>query len=178
MKESNDFDMVIKVVVVGDSYVGKSNIVSRYTKDIFTQETKSTIGVEFGSKKVEIGDVKIKAQIWDTAGQERYKSVANAYYKSAKGALVVFDITEINSFNNVDNWITEVKSKADEDCVVILVGNKIDLTDNRKITPKQGIEKAKKYEIHYVETSACTANNINQLFQTLTEGIFLLFRNL
>ena len=173
MKDSDDFDMVVKIVVIGDSNVGKSNIVNRYTKDKFTEETKSTIGVEFGTKKIEIDNVKIKAQIWDTAGQERYKSVTNVYYKSAKGAIVVFDITEPESFSNVDEWIKELKTKADEECVIILVGNKIDLEHLRRVPQSDGIEKAKRYGLHYIETSACTSMNINQLFQTLIEGFFL-----
>jgi Ras-related protein Rab-11A len=172
MKDSDDFDMVVKIVVIGDSNVGKSNIVNRYTKDKFTEEIKSTIGVEFGTKKIVIDNVKIKAQIWDTAGQERYKSVTNAYYKSAKGAIVVFDITELNSFNNVDEWIKELKIKADEDCVIILVGNKIDLENKRCISQAEGIEKAKHFGVHYIETSASLAINIDQLFQTLIEGYF------
>jgi small GTP-binding protein len=170
MKEQEDFDMVIKIVVIGDSAVGKSNIVSRYTKDKFLEDTKSTIGVEFGNKRLEINGVKIKAQIWDTAGQERYKAVTNAYYNSSKGAIVVYDITEPISFNNADTWINELKSKVDDECITFLVGNKIDLNSQRKITQKQGIEKAEKYNMHYIETSACTAENINMLFGMLIDG--------
>jgi small GTP-binding protein len=168
MKDQHYFDMIIKIVIIGDSAVGKSKIVSRYTRNIFQENTKSTIGVEYGNKILVIDGVKIKVQIWDTAGQEKYKSLTNAYYKSAKGAIIVFDLNLPISFDNVDVWYNELGSKVDEECIIFLVGNKVDLP--RKITQEQGIEKAERNNMHYIETSACTTENINQLFELLING--------
>lgn len=147
MNEYDDFDMVVKIVLIGDSAVGKSNILNRYTKDKFTLNSKSTVGVEFGAKCVTLKDQTIKAQIWDTAGQERYKSVTNAYFKNAKGAFITYDITNKQSFENVESWLTELKSKADQDVVIFLVGNKIDLQEFRVVSEKEGREKAQRLGI-------------------------------
>ncbi len=137
--------MIFKVVLIGDSGVGKTNIMSRYIKDEFSIETKTTVGVEFGAKKLEINGNNIKAQIWDTAGQERYKSITNAYYKGAKGALIVFDITRPSSFESVDKWITELKSKCDVDVSIIMIGNKCDLENERAVSKEESLRKAEQY---------------------------------
>ena len=138
----DDYDMIFKVVLIGDSGVGKSNILSRYLKDEFSIETKTTVGVEFGAKRIEINGTKIKAQIWDTAGQERYKSITNAYYKGSKGALVVYDITRKESFNNIDKWISELKKNADIDVSIVMIGNKCDLENDRQVTKEEAQDKA------------------------------------
>ena len=106
-----EYDIIFKVVLIGDSGVGKTNILSRYVRDEFSIETKSTVGVEFGSKIVKLNNINIKVQIWDTAGQERYKSITNAYYKGAKGAFVVYDISKKETFDNINKWIEELKNK-------------------------------------------------------------------
>ncbi len=137
-----DYDMILKIVLVGDSGVGKSNILLRYLKNDFDQNSKASVGVEFGSKKFIIDDCKIKGQIWDTAGQERYRSITNAYYKGAKGALLVYDITRESSFESVDKWIVDLKKNGDENIMIILIGNKNDLEDYRRISISQGEEKA------------------------------------
>jgi small GTP-binding protein len=141
----DDYDLIFKVVLIGDSGVGKSNILSRYLKNEFSIETKTTVGVEFGAKKIEIEGIKIKAQIWDTAGQERYKSITNAYYKGSKGALVVYDITKKETFDNIDRWITELKKNAEPDVTIILIGNKCDLNEERQIPIEEGQNKALAY---------------------------------
>jgi len=140
-----DYDMIFKVVLLGDSGVGKSNILSRYLKNEFSYDTKTTVGVEFGAKSIEIEDFKIKAQIWDTAGQERYKSITNAYYKGAKGALLVYDITNKKTFENISKWVPELKNSGDKDVTIILVGNKIDLEEERQVSTEEGQKKAKEY---------------------------------
>ena len=140
-----DYDMIFKVVLIGDSGVGKSNLLSRYLKNEFSYDTKTTIGVEFGAKKVEIDDFKIKVQIWDTAGQERYKSITNAYYKGAKGALLLYDITKKETFVSIDKWVPELKQNGDKDVVIVLVGNKTDLEDKREISIEEGTKKAQQY---------------------------------
>jgi small GTP-binding protein len=150
MSKDEEYDMIFKIVIIGDSGVGKSNIMSRYLKDEFSIETKTTVGVEFGAKHIEINGMNIKAQIWDTAGQERYKSITNAYYKGAKGALLVYDITRKESFENIDRWISELKTNGDEDVTVVLIGNKCDLEIERQITQETAQEKAKEYSIKMV----------------------------
>ena len=109
-----EYDMIFKVVLIGDSGVGKTNILSRYVRDDFSIETKSTVGVEFGSKVLKVNNTSIKIQIWDTAGQERYKSITKAYYKGAKGAFVVYDITRKETFSSVEKWVDELKNNGDE----------------------------------------------------------------
>jgi Ras-related protein Rab-11A len=102
MDLQTDYDMIFKLVIIGDSGVGKSNLLSRYLRDEFNIDTKSTVGVEFGTQKLEIQNYRVKVQIWDTAGQERYKAITSAYYKGAKGALLVYDITRKETFENID----------------------------------------------------------------------------
>jgi Ras-related protein Rab-11A len=145
MNNEDDYDMIFKVVLIGDSGVGKSNILSRYIKDEFSIDTKTTVGVEFGCKRIEINDLRIKAQIWDTAGQERYKSITNAYYKGSKGAMIVYDITRRDTFDNVDRWLSELKANADSDVTIIIIGNKSDEEKERKVSREEALAKAEHY---------------------------------
>ena len=138
----DDYDLIFKVVLIGDSGVGKSNLLSRYLKDEFSTSSKTTVGVEFGAKKIEIDDMKIKAQIWDTAGQERYKSITNAYYKGSKGALLIYDITKRESFEAVNRWLQEFRKNADADFTVVLIGNKCDLEHDRQVSKEEAVKKA------------------------------------
>ncbi len=144
-----DYDMIFKVVLIGDSGVGKTNILSRYMKNEFNFDTKATVGVEFATKKFDIKNRKIKAQIWDTAGQERYKSITSSYYKGAKGAFVVYDITRKASFDTVDKWIVDLRNNIGQDVTIILVGNKCDLVEQRSVTFEEGQAKADLYSIIY-----------------------------
>ncbi len=168
---SEDFDILYKMIIIGDSGVGKTNILSRYTKNQFSFEFKSTIGVEFGAKKVEMNGIKIKNQIWDTAGQERYKSITNNYYKGAKGALVVYDITKKDSFINVRKWINDLKMNGDKDVIIVLVGNKCDQDQDRAVTLEEASELAKEYSIAFVETSAYLAINVEKAFNLVIEQL-------
>ncbi len=145
----DDYDMIYKIVLIGDSGVGKSNLLTRYTKNEFSLHTKTTVGVEFGAKKFEIDDSKVKAQIWDTAGQERYKSITSCYYKGAKGGIIVYDITKKESFHNVDKWLQEFKRNADDDACFILLGNKCDLTEEREVSTDDGLSKAETYSKYF-----------------------------
>lgn len=138
----DEYDMIFKIILVGDSGVGKSNILSRYLDNNFSDETKATVGVEFGATKLEINGNKIKAQIWDTAGQERYRSITNAYYKGAKGALLVYDITQIQTYESIERWISELKSLGDNNICIMMVGNKIDLSEKRVISTEEAKSKA------------------------------------
>jgi small GTP-binding protein len=145
-----DHDMLFKIVLIGDSGVGKSNIMSRYIRDEFKHDSKATIGVEYSSKKYEYNGTIVKAQIWDTAGQERYRSLISSYYKGARGALLVYDVGQMASFENIDTWIIELKQMADQNVVILLIGNKCDLIDERQVTAELGEEKAKLHSIYFL----------------------------
>jgi small GTP-binding protein len=167
-----DFDVIFKIVIVGESGVGKSNLIARYLKNEFKQDTKATVGVEFGEKKYVYNNLKIKAQIWDTAGQERYRSITSMYYKGAKGALCVFDLSSKESFQKVDAWINEMKKQADNNINLILIGNKVDLPDEQKIVKtEEGEMKAKEFGIAYMETSALKSTNVDKAFNYMIEEI-------
>ena len=169
MNKANEenYEVMFKVVLIGDMKVGKTNIVSRYIKNEFNKDSISTIGVEFGSKELVIEGHNVKVQIWDTAGQEKYKSITNAYYKGAKGAFVVYDITNKNSFDNADNWLNNLRASADKKCSIILIGNKSDLENKREVSIEQGEEKAKNSEIAFMETSALSGDNIDKAFEMM-----------
>ena len=136
-------DYIFKIVIVGDSGVGKSNIMTRYTINQFQYETKSTVGVELQSKLYNLDGKIIKIQLWDTAGQERYKSITSAYFKGAKGAMIVYDLTRMESFESLDRWYQQVVEYGDNDIVVIQVGNKSDLNSNRQVDKEVALEKAR-----------------------------------
>ena len=166
-----DYDKIFKIVIIGDSGVGKTNLISRYLKNDFKPETKATIGVEFNDKKYEYKNKKIKIQIWDTAGQERYRSLTSMYYKGAKGAILVYDITSKNSFENIDKWLIEMKKTADENIKIILIGNKCDLIDKREVKEDDGKIKAKDLNVPFMETSALNCINVEKAFNFLIEEI-------
>ena len=168
----DDYDMMFKLVIIGDSYVGKTNIMSKYLNNEFHDDSKATVGVEFGSKLFNMEGHKIKTQIWDTAGQERYKSITNAYYKGALGALVVYDITRKETFNSVDRWISDLTAVADKKISILVIGNKSDLEDQRQITKEQGQEKGKSFNAAFLETSASSGNNVEKAFEMLVKEVY------
>ena len=169
--DEENYDLIFKLVLIGDSGVGKTNILTRYTKNEFSLATQATVGVEFGSKIIKKNDKLIKLQIWDTAGQERYKSITSAYYKGSKGAFVVYDISRKPTFENVDKWIGELKTNASEDVLIMLVGNKSDLEDKREVQIDEVKKKAEQYKIAFCETSALEGKNIEQAFDSLIDEI-------
>ena len=166
------YDLLYKLIIIGDSSVGKSNILTQYLNDKFDPNSKSTVGVEFGTKNVKIKNTKIKLQIWDTAGQERYRAITSAIYKGAKGALIVYDITNKNSFNNIDKWIADIKANGDKNVSIIIVGNKSDLNDKREVDKDEGIQKSETFKTAFMETSALTGDNVSQAFSKLVQQIF------
>ena len=170
--EDDNYEMMFKVVLVGDSFVGKTNIMSKYLKNEFHEDSKATVGVEFGSKQFNVEGHIIKAQIWDTAGQERYKAITSAYYKGAKGAFVVYDITRKSSFDSIDKWINDLTSAADKKLTVVVIGNKSDLEDQRQITKEQGQEKASKLEVAFLETSAFSGENLDKAFEMMINEVY------
>ena len=125
--DSQDPDYLIKIVLIGDSGVGKSNLLSQFARNQFIPDSKTTIGVEFATKSIKIKNKTVKAQIWDTAGQERYRAITSAYYKGANGAMVLYDITSSISFTSVDRWMKELRDNTDPNLVIMLIGNKSDL---------------------------------------------------
>ena len=168
----NGYDMIFKIVLIGDTSVGKTNILSKYLSNEFDPDSKATVGVEFGTRDFKIENNTVKVQIWDTAGQERYRSITNAYYKGAKGSLLVYDITNPKTFENVDKWLSDLKTNAEEKISVVLVGNKTDLESERKISLEQGKEKAELFKLAFIETSALNGNNIEKAFNELISDVF------
>ena len=168
----NGYDMIFKIVLIGDTSVGKTNILSKYLSNEFDPDSKATVGVEFGTRDFKIENNTVKVQIWDTAGQERYRSITNAYYKGAKGSLLVYDITNPKTFENVDKWLSDLKTNAEEKISVVLVGNKTDLEGERKITLEQGKEKAELFKLAFIETSALNGNNIEKAFNELISDVY------
>ncbi|ESW07280.1 hypothetical protein PHAVU_010G116500 [Phaseolus vulgaris] len=164
-------DYVFKVVVIGDSAVGKTQILSRFAKNEFCLDSKSTIGVEFQTRTVTINAKLIKAQIWDTAGQERYRAVTSAYYRGALGAMLVYDITKRQSFDHVARWVEELRAHADSSIVIMLVGNKADLVDQRVVTTEDAVEFAEDQGLFFSETSALSGDNVESAFLKLLEEI-------
>ena len=170
--EDDNYEMMFKVVLVGDSFVGKTNIMSKYLKNEFHEDSKATVGVEFGSRQFNIEGHVIKAQIWDTAGQERYKAITSAYYKGAKGAFIVYDITRKESFDNVTKWAEQLKSTADKNLTIIIVGNKTDLEDQRQVTSEEGQNKANELESAFIETSAASGSNLDKAFEMMINEVY------
>ena len=176
--EDEEYSLIFKMILIGDSGVGKTNILNRYINNKFLETTKSTVGVELGTKIEEYNNKKIKIQIWDTAGQERYRSITSAYYKGAKGALIVYDITRKNTFDNIDKWITDLKLNGDKNICIIILGNKSDLIDKREINKNDGIKKAEMYKTAFLETSALNGDNISKAFDELIEQIVINNKNI
>ena len=170
--EDDGYDILFKIILVGDTSVGKTNIINKYIKNEFREDFYATIGVEFSHKKFVVENRKIKAQIWDTAGQERYKAITRAYYKGAKGAFIVYDITRKETFDDVDKWRNELISSCNQEITVMLIGNKCDLEDQREISKEQGEEKAKSSGFSFLETSALSEENLEKGFQMLIEEIY------
>lgn len=165
----DEYDYLFKVVLIGDSGVGKSNLLSRFTKNEFNLESKTTIGVEFATKTIECGDKIIKAQIWDTAGQERYRAITSAYYRGAVAALLVYDITKLHTFQNVEKWLQELKDYADDNIVVMLVGNKTDLKHLRAVKEEEAQKYAEEHELAFIETSALVSTNVTEAFEQIIQ---------
>ena len=165
-------DFKIKIVVVGDSGVGKTNLIRRFINNEFSENLKATIGVEFMSKTYRINKHLFKIEIWDTAGQERYKSITAVYYKGAKGALVVYDTTEQATFDDIDKWMFEIKDKTSKDIKLMIIGNKIDLKDEREVKNEDALKKAVSLGIPLMETSALDATNVKEAFNDLLKEIY------
>ncbi|KAH0673392.1 hypothetical protein KY284_024479 [Solanum tuberosum] len=171
-EEEKKEDYLFKIVLIGDSAVGKSNLLARFARDEFYPNSKSTIGVEFQTQKININGKEVKAQIWDTAGQERFRAVTSAYYRGAVGALLVYDISRRLTFDNIGRWLDELQTHSDMNVVIILVGNKSDLKDAREVTTAEGKALAEAKGLFFIETSALDSSNVTSAFQTVVREIY------
>ena len=167
-----EVDYIFKVLIIGDSSVGKSNILLRFSDNVFHDTFLPTIGVDFKIKNVQSNGKNIKLNIWDTAGQERFKTITAAYYKGSHGVILVYDMTDRESFNNISSWINETRKHAGPGVVKLLVGNKCDLTAERKVSEKEAKEFADQNGMLFFEASAKAKINIEEIFMSLTKEIY------
>ncbi|KAF7324550.1 Small GTPase superfamily [Mycena kentingensis (nom. inval.)] len=176
------FEYLAKVVIIGDSGVGKSNLLTRYTRDEFRHDTMATIGVEFGNKTIEVDGKALKAHLWDTAGQERYRALTSAYYRGAIAAILVYDITKPLTFANIATWLDELRSQVQPNypdttgnqMVFLLVGNKSDLKHLRAVSTEEGELFAQEHGLGFMETSALDAENVVKAFDWILLETFKL----
>ncbi|BHF84130.1 Ras-related protein Rab-11A [Sparganum proliferum] len=163
VSKDDEYDFLFKIVLIGDSGVGKSNLLSRFTRNEFNLESKTTIGVE----SINVDGKIIKAQIWDTAGQERYRAITSAYYRGAVGALLVYDISRYQTYENVEAWLRELRDHADSNIVTMLVGNKCDLRHLRTVPTNEAKAFAESHNLNFIETSALDSTNVEDTYTTL-----------
>jgi len=169
--DNGSYDYLIKLLLIGDSGVGKSCLLLRFCEDSFTPSFITTIGIDFKIRTVEIDGKKIKLQIWDTAGQERFRTITTAYYRGAMGILLVYDVTEEKSFMSIRNWIANVEQFAQDSVNRILIGNKCDMTTKKVVDYAQGKALADEYGIRFLETSAKNSTNVDEAFISLARDI-------
>jgi len=165
------YDILIKLLLIGDSGVGKSCLLLRFCDDSWTPSFITTIGIDFKIRTIELDGKRIKLQIWDTAGQERFRTITTAYYRGAMGILLVYDVTDERSFSNIQNWYSNVEQHASEGVDKILIGNKCDWTEKKVVTEERGQQLATELGIKYLETSAKANINVEEAFFTLARDI-------
>ena len=172
MTSYEDSDIVFKILMLGDSEVGKSCFLMRYSDNVFVENYITTIGLDYKLKTIKLDSGKIiKVQLWDTAGQDKYRTIAKNYYKGSHGILLLYDITKISSFENIREWIQDIRQEVSPKSIIFLIGNKIDLTDQRKISKEQGEELAEEFKIPFFEASAKSGENVDEVFKALYEKI-------
>ena len=164
LKTNDKIFYSIKFIIIGNQNVGKTNIIQRFTKGKFSNEYLITVGVDYLSHNIKIENKIFHLQIWDTAGSEKFKSITKSYFSNSACALIVYDITNEYSFNSVKQWIEECQNYTNKNIVLILIGNKNDLKEERKISEEQGKSLAESYGMEFYESSALTGNNINEIF--------------
>ncbi|KAL0488573.1 Ras-related protein Rab [Acrasis kona] len=168
-------DALFKILLIGDMGVGKSCLLLRYAENTFSNSHVSTIGVDFRIRTVTIGERIVKLQIWDTAGtfnSKLFRTITQSYYKGAHGVIMVYDITQKKSFENLESWLTDIKEFADKNVGIILAGNKNDLEELRQVTIEEGQAFSSKLGTSFLETSAKNASNVEEAFQSMVEKIF------
>ena len=168
-----------KVVLLGESGVGKTCIISRYVNNTYDKKSETTNGASYASKVIDFEEYQksLRFDIWDTAGQERFKNITASYYRGGNGILVVYDITDRESFNNLNSWLIEIEKSANKNVYKILIGNKCDLEEKRAVTYQEGKDFADSNGMKFIETSAKTCQQVNEAFETLTQEIIKLNAN-
>ena len=177
MSTPQDYDYLFKVLLIGNSSVGKSSLLLRFVDNQWNDLFVPTIGVDFKIRTMEIDNKNVKLQIWDTAGQERFKNITASYYRGAHGIFVVYDISDTESFKNINNWLIEIEKNANKNVYKILVGNKCDLEDKRTVSYQQGKELAETYGMQFIETSAKSNTNVEEAFHLLGREVMKLSLN-
>ena len=164
-----EYDYIFKVLLIGNSDVGKSSIILRYVDETWTDVFVPTIGVDFKVKTLKVDNKQVKMQIWDTAGQERFRTVVSSYFRGSHGLFLIYDITNRDSFKNLENWLKEIEGEASEKVLKILIGNKCDLEEDRDIKFEEGQAFANRNGMQFMETSAKANTNINEAFEALAK---------
>ncbi|CAD8176723.1 unnamed protein product [Paramecium octaurelia] len=164
------FDWLVKILLIGDSGVGKTNVLLRFCENNFQPSYLSTIGIDFKIKSIDVEGKKIKMQIWDTAGQERFKTITQTYYKGAMGIILVYSVEDRESFNNISNWMNQIKQHASENVCKLLIGNKIDVP-NRKVSKEEGESLAKQFGVPFFETSAKEGTQVSDAFYAIAKAV-------
>lgn len=164
-----------KLVFLGDQNVGKTSLITRFMYDTWHDSYEATIGIDFLSKTIHLADKTIRLQLWDTAGQERFRCLIPSYIRDSTAAIIVYDITNSNTFHSVTQWIEEVQAERGNDVIVVIVGNKIDLNKKRQISTDEGRLKANELNVIFIETSAKDGYNVKHLFERIASAIFLCF---
>ena len=169
--KSRHYDVLLKLLLVGDSSVGKTALVCRFADDVFEANFVATIGIDFKIKTLDIGGQRVKLQVWDTAGQERFRTITHSYYRGANGILLVYSITDRRTFDHVAKWLDDISSLAADDVEVVIVGNKSDLEDKRIVSTNAGETLASENNVRFLETSAKEDTNVTQAFMLLAETV-------
>jgi Ras-related protein Rab-1A len=167
----DDYDCLYKVLLIGDSSVGKTSVLLRYVEDKFSAEFQTTIGVDFKVSTFSMNGKNIKLQLWDTAGQDRFKNIVASYYRGAHGIILMFDITSSSSFQNIQRWYDEAQNYLQKSVPKLLIGNKVDLATQRIVKNEDAVSLADRFGAQYIETSAKTNVNVKAAFESLTRSI-------
>ncbi len=154
MENNDDLEVIVKLVIIGESFVGKTNILLRFVNNCFKDDEKPTVGMDFMSRDVVLDGQKVKAQFWDTAGQEKYRAIARSYFKIADGVLLVYDVTRRKTFSKVNFWVEDIRQNCSKTVKIMLIGNKIDLVEERTVSTEEGKELANIHNLFFYETSA------------------------
>lgn len=170
---TKSYDYLFKLLLIGDSGVGKTSILFKFSEDTFSPAFISTIGIDFKIRTIEVDGKKIKLQVWDTAGQERFRTITTAYYRGAMGIMLVYDVSNLKSFENISNWIRNIEMHATQDVELMILGNKCDIADKRQVSKEKGEQLALQHSIKFMETSAKANINIEEAFVTLARDIKL-----
>ena len=166
-----DYDFLLKLIIVGDTLVGKSSLLSKYVDDLFLEDIEPTIGVDFKVKTIKVKEKCVKLDVWDTSGRERFHNIIINYFRGSNGILLLYDITNKESFKNISKWIKINETSTSMENIKVLVGNKCDLDDNRVVSEEEGKRLAKDYDMIFFEASAKTGKNINEIFYSLVTKI-------